>query len=339
MFNNGNQQNSAGNMINANGQTVSGGNQLNQQQVQPVVNQQPVNGAVTQQQYYQQSPDIQGQRNVAQPDTNSSQVHQDWDILFGEDNQLRIVPRNANNFQGNNLQQQVQQQIQGSQTLNGLDNLNNPQGLQQSPYNPQQQSNPADTKIQQLERNVADLTNLLVALVGQQGQGQQQVQQQVPQFDLSQPESLMNAIQQTVQQTVSKLITPHTQTMEDMRVRMNFATAAAMYGQDFQQKLPYIKTLLESDPSLSFDKAYLAIKQIEAGLGQNRQGQDSTTQQQGQQHWQMNPQQVINRSQQLVTEAMNGHSPYYDNNAGGVKVNNVADAVNLALNQLYSGQG
>ena len=167
------------------------------------------------------------------------------------------------------------------------------------------------------------------------------------QLDLSNPAALMQVVNQSVAQIVQKALQPYSKSMEDMKVRMEFSQAAAMYGPDFQAKLPMMKAMMDSDPnasSLSFSTLYQMIKMAEGQGGMNGNGayRDSTVQHQmpygqqpqQQQQWQMNPQQLQQRANMLQTEAQNGYNNY--NQMIPRQANTVADAVNMALNEVFA---
>lgn len=322
--------------------TVPGQQMTNPQQYGNPVQTAPI-GAGTQQQSYQTNPGVvqQNQQTFQHPtlvnNNQPSGMGAEWDIIFNSNGEMELAPRGGQQQQTAQIQQQV----------NNSNYLNPAQALQTQQQ--QQPNDPAVTKIAQLEQNVQYLSQALTAMLQQQqaggtGGGAIQQQQQAPQeIDFNQPGALMNAVNQAVGQAVQSALKPHMETLGDMRTRIDFSTTAAMFGQDFTNKLPIIKQLVDSDPksNLTFEGAYRMIKAVENAIGQgNRFGAngDSIVQNpQQNQFQQLNPQQLVQRAQQIATDGQNGVNNF-QTQGGQPQINNVGDAFNLAWSQLTSGQ-
>ena len=140
--------------------------------------QQPPNGATPAQFYGNQQgvapanvapPQQQYQFPMTQGNVNTTGLTQgDWDIVFTDDGQMTLAPRGAQNP----AQQQVQGQVQQSPILNNLGPQQFQQQQQPQPFQPA--SNPSDTKIAALEKNIHNLTQIIVGLTKQGQLGQPQ---------------------------------------------------------------------------------------------------------------------------------------------------------------------
>lgn len=121
---------------------------------------------------------------------------------------------------------------------------------------------PSNDRVSALENQLGQVTQLMTAFIQNQNQRGQQVQE--PELDDTDPQSVQNYINQSIQSAVAKLQQPIQQSIHDQQrqmLEMQFQTASAKYGDDFNKKLPLIGVLIKSDPNLSFDQAYQMIKQ------------------------------------------------------------------------------
>lgn len=227
------------------------------------------------------------------------------DISFAIDEasgSLIMVPK------GQSLQ--TQQQLVSDQNATPTEDIRFQTGRDEAATNTIQEPNPLADRIDKMEGMMQQLGMLLQGMMS--GQNLSNLNQQQPQadqeenIDLNELDGvgLVRLIKTAVDSALKQQLSPIQQNQSEIIMRQQFNDAAYKYGQQFIDLTPAMVELKKSDPNISWDQAYAALKMgvdiaskkksttsdstIQTGNGSGRQPQPAQT--------------LINRANQLVTE-------------------------------------
>jgi hypothetical protein len=126
-------------------------------------------------------------------------------------------------------------------------------------------ASPIDAKIAQLEGTIEKLATVVIALSnGRQSNNPELPPQEEP--DFSDSRQLASFIKQTVMEAVTAATKGVTESSQEMRLRMDYSTTLAKYGDAFTQLLPQVGKLMQTDPEKwTFDTAFQFIKSLSPG--------------------------------------------------------------------------
>lgn len=117
-----------------------------------------------------------------------------------------------------------------------------------------------ESKISNLENTIEKLGLLVVALTN--GKAPAAPAEEEDPTDYSDPRALKQMISQTVRQAVQEMTGSINQDVEAVKLRQEYDSAVARFGEDFTKVLPQVGELMKTDPKWTFHTAYEFIAKL-----------------------------------------------------------------------------